>query len=291
MALDCASDDASWTGVTVGHADMAGMTGTPGSGCPSFLADDGGIERTANCGASARNDRAAAEGSGAGSRRSEAEVARPELCLAWRPELGTIPCVMPCHSRPTLSLLAATLAVTVASSSCKDEETQRKLDDVTSRLEMCEKNLATARNDTRSCEKKLVEVAAKAPDQIQLNDPEFIKLIPDIRAAKRSSGSGDGPSLDPNQASKVVLGGAGAMQQCYERALKNNAGLQMQAGLTVRLHLTVKPTGGVESVRMEPEVDKSMTECVRSTAMRWKFPAFSGSSVDIEQKVILTPKT
>ena len=99
---------------------------------------------------------------------------------------------------------------------------------------------------------------------------EFIKLIPDIRAAKRAS-VGDGPTLDPTQASKVVLGGASAMQQCYERALKNNAGLQMQAGLTVRLHLTVKPTGGVEAVRLEPEVDKSMTDCVRSTAMRWKW--------------------
>jgi hypothetical protein len=37
------------------------------------------------------------------------------------------------------------------------------------------------------------------------------------------------------------------MQACYERALKKNAALQMQAGLALTLGITVKPTGDVEA--------------------------------------------
>jgi hypothetical protein len=34
-----------------------------------------------------------------------------------------------------------------------------------------------------------------------------------------------------------------------------------------------------------------MTECVRTTVARWKFPSFSGESVVVTQKLTLTPKT
>jgi hypothetical protein len=34
-----------------------------------------------------------------------------------------------------------------------------------------------------------------------------------------------------------------------------------------------------------------MISCIQTTAMRWKFPTFSGQPVLIAQKLTLTPKT
>ena len=66
--------------------------------------------------------------------------------------------------------------------------------------------------------------------------------------------------------------GAPAMQQCYERALKKNASLQFKSGLGVTLGITVKPTGQVEAVDVNPSVDKDMTQCFKTTVLALEVP-------------------
>ena len=65
----------------------------------------------------------------------------------------------------------------------------------------------------------------------------------------------------------------------------------MQSGLGVLLELTVKPTGLVGGMNLSPHIDTELTECVRTTVTRWKFPPFAGESVVVTQKLTLTPKT
>ena len=92
------------------------------------------------------------------------------------------------------------------------------------------------------------------------------------------SGEGDiTPTLNPKEASRIVMQGASAMQQCYERALKKNASLQYKAGLGVTLGITVKPSGQVEMVDVNPSVDKDLTQCFKTTVLRWKFPTLSNT--------------
>lgn len=124
------------------------------------------------------------------------------------------------------------------------------------------------------------------PNRITITDPEVINLIADLRAQRP-----EGPALDPKSASKVILHGARAMQVCYERALKRNTHLQFQAGLGVTLEVTVQAAGTVEGVAVEPAVDQDMISCIRTAAMRWKFPSFSGEPVVVSQRITLTPKT
>jgi hypothetical protein len=59
----------------------------------------------------------------------------------------------------------------------------------------------------------------------------------------------------------------------------------------VLLELTVKPTGLVQGMSLTPQVDANLTDCVRTTVTRWKFPPFAGESVVVTQKLTLTPKT
>ncbi len=154
----------------------------------------------------------------------------------------------------------------------------------------CQKELAEAKAARDNLKRELA-VAVANPTKLQLTDPEIIELIADARKARGAGpefGQGD---LNPKEASAIVMRGAPALQGCYERALKKNAGLQMRAGLGVTLGITVKPVGAVDSVDVSPSVDAEMTKCIKATISRWKFPTFTGHAVTIEQKLTLTPKT
>jgi hypothetical protein len=173
----------------------------------------------------------------------------------------------------------------------RDEDALRRLNEANEKVVACKKEVNDLKNEVASLKRQLAMALAN-PSKITLTDPEIINLIADIRAGRGGAPSGEvKPSLDPQEASKVVFQGAKAMQVCYERALKKNQALQYQAGVGLTLDLTVKPTGTVDVVEVQPSLDRDMTTCIKTAALRWKFPTFSGESVVIQQKVTLTPKT
>lgn len=187
--------------------------------------------------------------------------------------------------------LGSLLAVAIGGGCNKpDEGLTARLLEANGKVVACQKELAEAKA-TRDNLKKQLAIAMANPTKLQLTDPEIIELIADARKARGAGpefGQGD---LNPKEASAIVMRGAPALQGCYERALKRNAGLQMRAGLGVTLGITVKPAGAVDSVEVNPSVDAEMTKCIKATISRWKFPTFTGHAVTIEQKLTLTPKT
>ena len=187
-------------------------------------------------------------------------------------------------------LLALSLVVGVGGCNKPDEGLTARLLEANSKNIACQKDLAQAKAERDSLKKQLA-IAMANPTKLQLTDPEILNLIADARK-ERGAGPdlGDG-DLNPKEASAIVMRGAPALQACYERALKKNAGLQMRAGLGVTLAITVKPVGQVDVVEVSPSVDGEMTKCMKATITRWKFPAFTGHAVTIEQKLTLTPKT
>jgi hypothetical protein len=172
-----------------------------------------------------------------------------------------------------------------------DEETLRRLSDANDKVVACKREVDDLKKEISSLKQQLATAMAN-PGKINLTDPEVINLIASIKAS-RGGGAPTGvqPTLDPQEASKVVFQGARAMQVCYERALKKNQALQYQAGVGLTLDITVKPAGTVDAVDVQPTVDREMTACIKTAAMRWKFPTFQGESVTVSQKVTLTPKT
>jgi hypothetical protein len=184
------------------------------------------------------------------------------------------------------------LALTLAATGCpkQDDGLTARLLEANAKNVACEKSLAETKAERDNLKKQLA-VALANPTKITLNDPEIINLIADARKERGMApeiGQGD---LNPKEASAIVMRGAPALQACYERALKKNAGLQMRAGLGVTLGITVKPVGQVDGVDISPSVDTEMTKCMKATITRWKFPSFTGHAVTIEQKLTLTPKT
>lgn len=188
------------------------------------------------------------------------------------------------------SLLVAALSVGLAACSKQDDGLTARLLEANAKNVACEKALAQTKAE-RDTLKKQLAVAMANPSKLVLTDPEILNLIADARKERGAGpeiGQGD---LNPKEASAIVMRGAPALQGCYERALKKNAGLQMRSGLGVTLAITVKSAGQVEAVDVSPSVDAEMTKCMKATVSRWKFPTFTGNAVTIEQKLTLTPKT
>jgi hypothetical protein len=197
--------------------------------------------------------------------------------------------------RTRIFWLAAMVGAAALNGSCggkADEQLTQRLLDSTNKVLACQKDLSDAKAEIGSLKKQLAE-AMLNPAHVQLTDPEVIELVASRRGpAPANTGGGEvQPTLDPKEASTIVMRGAPGMQACYERALKKNAGLQTRSGIGVTLGITVRPNGLVSSVDIAPDVDREMTACFRSTASRWKFPTFTGTAVTIEQKITLTPKT
>ncbi len=190
--------------------------------------------------------------------------------------------------------LALALVVVAGIGACTkdDDGLAAKLTESSSKVIACQKDLSEAKDQIASLKRQLAQAIAE-PSRVQLTDPDIIELVASRKkAAAVPQGDGDvTPTLNPKEASRIVMQGASAMQQCYERALKKNASLQFKSGLGVTLGITVKPTGQVETVDVNPSVDKDMTQCFKTTVLRWKFPSFTGTAVTIEQRLTLTPKT
>jgi hypothetical protein len=168
-----------------------------------------------------------------------------------------------------------------------------RLNEANDKVVACKRDVNDLKNQNAELKQKLA-AAMTSPARVQLTDPDVLNLIADIKS-KRGVEDGDivlgKGDLNPKEASRVVRQGAQALQKCYERALKKNSALQMQSGLGVMLEITVKPTGIVQTMSLSPHVDNDLTECVRTTVARWKFPPFAGESVVVAQKLTLTPKT
>ena len=173
----------------------------------------------------------------------------------------------------------------------KEEELTKRLNEASDKVIECKKENNDLKNQVSSLKRQLAQALAN-PTSITLTDPEIINLIADMKGMKADDPNllGKG-ALDPKVASDIVMKGAPALVQCYERALKKNQALQYQAGAQVMLELTVKAQGLVQDVAVKPSLDAGLTECIKQAAGKWKFPAFQGEPVVLQQKFNLTPKT
>ena len=166
------------------------------------------------------------------------------------------------------------------------EELNRRLNDANDQLLVCKKETNDLRNEVSNLKRQLAAAMAN-PSRVVLTDPEILNLIASIKS--QAPAGSDRGALDPATASRVVKQGAQALQQCYERALKKNQALQFQSGVGITLGIMVTPQGVVQDVGVTPSVDADMTTCIKTAAMRWKFPTFAGDAITIEQKLTLTP--
>ena len=92
--------------------------------------------------------------------------------------------------------------------------------------------------------------------------------------------------LDPALVSKEVRARIGAVKACYERALKRNPNLSGK----VKVRWTITAAGTVSGVDISDDSmgDSEVSSCIKQLVARWRFPAPSGGSVEVEFPFVFT---
>src|SRR3954465_9208191 len=124
--------------------------------------------------------------------------------VRWLKQMGM-------HIQPGWKRTSMALLCVLFIGSCKDEEAQRRLNEATDKVVACKKEVNDLKNQVASLKQQLAQALAN-PSKIVLTDPEIINLIADLRGGKPGTPGDVKPSLDPQEASKIVFQGARAMQ-------------------------------------------------------------------------------
>jgi hypothetical protein len=85
----------------------------------------------------------------------------------------------------------------------------------------------------------------------------------------------------------VVAKSRGAIQKCYEQALKKNTGLQAKT-VTLSVSASFAPSGQFKSSNFAPSLGDTFDTCIRTVASKWALPTTS-PAMTFKAQVSLTP--
>ncbi len=152
-------------------------------------------------------------------------------------------------------------------------------------LAKCNAQVETLQKQLNDLKIKLAQALAN-PGTIKV-DPELLTLVgPGGKKRKITLREG---TLKQTEVIRVFRLGKGALQACYNRALKRNSSLH-HASLTLNLAFKVRASGTPMGISVRPNRDAKMSDCMKKAIRRWKFPRFSGQPVGVESPVTLRPK-
>ncbi|MDX2086702.1 MAG: hypothetical protein SFX73_02575 [Kofleriaceae bacterium] len=85
----------------------------------------------------------------------------------------------------------------------------------------------------------------------------------------------------------VVAKSRGAIQKCYEQALKKDAGLQART-ITLTVSASFSNAGAYKSASFSPSLGETFDACIRGVATKWALPTNS-PAMTFKAQVSLTP--
>ena len=85
----------------------------------------------------------------------------------------------------------------------------------------------------------------------------------------------------------VVAKSRGAIQKCYEQALKKTTGLQSKT-VTLTVSASFSQAGGYQSSNFSPSLGDTFDNCIKTVASKWALPTNS-PAMTFKAQVSLTP--
>jgi hypothetical protein len=186
----------------------------------------------------------------------------------------------------TLAALAVTLG---AGAGCKTEKVIQPDPQTQADLEQCKKAMAEKDKlikDEESENARLMREKGSGAEEI-------VVAIEGNALTVRPGNPGEVRPIDDKaigEASReflnVVERSRGAIQKCYEQALKKNIGLQAR---TVTLSVSASfAAGQFKSSNFAPSLGDTFDSCIRTVASKWTLPA-SSPAMTFKAQVSLTP--
>jgi hypothetical protein len=142
------------------------------------------------------------------------------------------------------------------------------------------------------------QVAACKLGQAQPGTPGdvVVTIEGDMVKIKPGHGQPQGASVDDATTAKesqafldMVKGSRGAIQKCYEQALKKNSGLQART-ISLKLSASFKASGEYANSDFNPSLGDVFDGCMHTVAARWKMPS-APAGMTFQASFSLTPST
>jgi hypothetical protein len=190
---------------------------------------------------------------------------------------------------PTLFLAALVVApVAMSVSGCKTKEVTKPDPETVKQLTDCNRG----KEEKDKYIAKLQEENARL--QMQKGGGEIVVTVQGGSITVRPGQPGGTLPIDERAAAAgvqeflgIVERSRGAIQKCYEQALKKSTGLQSQE-ISLTVYATFNPTGAVESSSSAPSLGEPFDGCFKQVAQKWTLKG-SSASMTYRQVVQLKP--
>lgn len=180
---------------------------------------------------------------------------------------------------------------------CKGETIIKPDEKTVSDLAKCKTDLAS----TEDYKKKLEAENTELMKQKGVGSNEIVVTIEGdlVKTIKANLNGGTGPNNSgppvdqkvAEQASKnfqnVVERSRGAIQKCYEQALKKNTGLQAKT-VTLTVNASFATSGAFRQSSFSPSLGDTFDSCMQTIASHWTLPTNS-PAMTFRAQVSLTP--
>ncbi len=185
--------------------------------------------------------------------------------------------------------LCAALALGALGAACKGDTVVKPDPQTQADLDQCKKNL-----DEKD---KLIKAEEEENARLMREKGSGAEIVVSIEGnalTVKPAGSGESHPIDDKvtaAASKefldVVAKSRGAIQKCYEQALKKNTGLQSRT-VTLTVSASFSQSGAYRDSAFSPSLGDTFDNCIKTVASRWALPQNS-PAMTFKAQVSLTP--
>jgi hypothetical protein len=176
---------------------------------------------------------------------------------------------------------------------CKGETKYKDTSETLAALDLCKKQRDDQKTLNDQYAARITELEAKAGQGGDL----VVTIEGDALTVKpRAGGGGGGGGAPVDDATAAALSrefldqvekSRGAIQKCYEQALKKNTGLQSRT-VTLKLSASFAQTGNFQRTSFNPSLGDTFDNCLRTVAARWKLKP-APQSMTFQAQVSLVP--
>ena len=179
-------------------------------------------------------------------------------------------------------LVAALISVAVVGAGC--EKPPPCIDHSKKPLEDCRLAMDKLQSDNLSLKRQLA-LAKATPGSINVDDPS----VTEINGKKPYVPEPQEGTLSQTQVVAAFKKNIPALRKCYERSMKKHEALQMSK-LNLTIEFKVQPSGKPTGLYIRPSRIQEMTDCMKKSIKRWRFPTFTGQPVGVVYPLTLSPR-
>lgn len=194
------------------------------------------------------------------------------------------------RSESLLCSLVVVVGCTFAVGACKGSTTVKDNPATLEALENCKKNNEQKQKLITDYEGELAKLNRNGA-----SGGEIVLSIENSVLTVKPGASGAGPRpIDDKTAAAasqqfidLVSRSRGAIQKCYEQALKKDSGLQART-VTLKVSANFSQAGALQGSRFSPSLGDAFDSCMRAVASKWQMPA-GPQAMSFQAPVSLTP--